>query len=141
MTGDQASPTVTDLRLVAVTPDRSHLVLEDADSRQFRVPVDARLAAALRSCFPRTFLDGLGQVGLFGGSGTRLASARAGMGAPVASSDLVLDPRQRFLRLLELLGVLRFFRSGRLLLCRSRRRKLCTRHCRRYRKPRCCQPM
>ncbi len=49
MTGDQASPTVTDLRLVAVTPDRSHLVLEDIDSRQFRVPVDARLAAALRS--------------------------------------------------------------------------------------------
>jgi hypothetical protein len=48
MTGDQASPTVTDLRLVAVTPDRSHLVLEDADSRQFRVPVDARHAAAPR---------------------------------------------------------------------------------------------
>jgi hypothetical protein len=39
----------TDLRLVAVTPDRSHLVLEDSDSRQFRVPVDERLAAALRS--------------------------------------------------------------------------------------------
>lgn len=48
MTGDQATA-VTDLRLVALTPDRSHLVLEDADSRQFRVAVDARLAAALRS--------------------------------------------------------------------------------------------
>jgi hypothetical protein len=40
---------MTDLRLVAVTPDRSHLVLEDSDERQFRVPVDERLAAALRS--------------------------------------------------------------------------------------------
>jgi hypothetical protein len=48
MTGDQATAAATDLRLVAVTPDRSHLVLEDADSKQFRVPVDARLAAALR---------------------------------------------------------------------------------------------
>ena len=41
--------TMTDLRLVAVTPERSHLVLEDSDSRQFRVPVDERLAAALRT--------------------------------------------------------------------------------------------
>ncbi len=41
-------PEVTDLRLVAVTPERSHLVLEDSDCRQFRVPVDERLAAALR---------------------------------------------------------------------------------------------
>lgn len=49
MTGDQATAAATDLRLVAVTPDRSHLVLEDADSKQFRVPVDARLAAALRT--------------------------------------------------------------------------------------------
>ncbi len=40
---------VTDLRLVALTPERSHLVLEDDDSRQFRVPVDERLANALRS--------------------------------------------------------------------------------------------
>ena len=42
-------PEVTDLRLVAVTPERSHLVLEDSDCRQFRVPVDERLAAALRT--------------------------------------------------------------------------------------------
>ena len=42
-------PEVTDLRLVAVTPERGHLVLEDSDSRQFRVPVDERLAAALRT--------------------------------------------------------------------------------------------
>jgi hypothetical protein len=41
--------TMTDLRLVAVTPERSHLVLEDSGSRQFRVPVDERLAAALRT--------------------------------------------------------------------------------------------
>jgi len=41
--------TMTDLRLVAVTPERSHMVLEDSDSRQFRVPVDERLAAALRT--------------------------------------------------------------------------------------------
>ena len=41
--------TMTDLRLVAVTPERSHLVLEDSDSRQFRVPVDERLAAGLRT--------------------------------------------------------------------------------------------
>ena len=49
---DAASPQppgVTDLRLVAVTPERGHLVLEDSDSRQFRVPVDERLAAALRT--------------------------------------------------------------------------------------------
>lgn len=38
-----------DLRLVALTPDGGHLVLEDSASRQFRVPVDERLAAALRS--------------------------------------------------------------------------------------------
>ncbi|MDQ1615922.1 MAG: hypothetical protein QOJ60_1861 [Actinomycetota bacterium] len=38
----------TDLRLVAVTPERSHLVLEDDDNRQFRVPIDERLAVALR---------------------------------------------------------------------------------------------
>ena len=49
--GDAAdgTPEVTDLRVVAVTPTRSHLVLEDDDSRQFRVPVDERLANALRS--------------------------------------------------------------------------------------------
>jgi hypothetical protein len=47
MDGDKV-PEVTDLRLVAVTPERSHLILEDSDSRQFRVPVDERLAAALR---------------------------------------------------------------------------------------------
>jgi hypothetical protein len=49
MTDDQHTGAVTDLRLVAVTPDRSHLVLEDSGSRQFRVSVDERLAAALRS--------------------------------------------------------------------------------------------
>ena len=49
MTGERDTSAVTDLRLVAVTPDRSHLVLEDSDSKQFRVPVDERLAAALRS--------------------------------------------------------------------------------------------
>ncbi len=38
----------TDLRLVAVSPDRSYLVLEGSDSAQFRVPVDERLVAALR---------------------------------------------------------------------------------------------
>jgi len=38
----------TDLRLVAVSPDRSHLVLEGSDRAQFRVPVDERLVAALR---------------------------------------------------------------------------------------------
>jgi Protein of unknown function (DUF3071) len=42
-------PEVTDLRLVAVTPERGHLVLEDSGSRQFRVPVDERLGAALRT--------------------------------------------------------------------------------------------
>jgi hypothetical protein len=49
--GDAAdvTPEVTDLRIVAVTPERSHLVLEDDDSHQFRVPVDERLANALRS--------------------------------------------------------------------------------------------
>jgi hypothetical protein len=40
---------MTDLRLVAVTPERGHLVLEDAESNQFRVPIDARLATALRA--------------------------------------------------------------------------------------------
>jgi hypothetical protein len=40
---------MTDLRLVAVTPERSHLVLEDSESNQFRVPIDQRLAAALRT--------------------------------------------------------------------------------------------
>jgi hypothetical protein len=49
---DDTVPEVTDLRLVAVSPERSHLVLEDSDSRQFRVPVDARLAAALRPPAP-----------------------------------------------------------------------------------------
>jgi hypothetical protein len=39
---------MTDLRLVAVTPERSHLVLEDSESKQFRVPIDERLANALR---------------------------------------------------------------------------------------------
>jgi hypothetical protein len=38
---------MTDLRLVAVTPERSHLVLEDDESNQFRVPMDERLDAAL----------------------------------------------------------------------------------------------
>lgn len=47
MTGDQTTPPV-DLRLVALAPDRSHLVLEDSESRQYRVPVDGRFAAALR---------------------------------------------------------------------------------------------
>jgi hypothetical protein len=47
MTGDQTTAPV-DLRLVALAPDRSHLVLEDSESRQFRVPVDGRFAAALR---------------------------------------------------------------------------------------------
>jgi hypothetical protein len=40
---------MTDLRLVAVTPERSHLVLEDGESHQFRVPIDQRLVAALRT--------------------------------------------------------------------------------------------
>jgi hypothetical protein len=40
---------MTDLRLVAVTPERSHLVLEDSESNQFRVPIDQRLVAALRT--------------------------------------------------------------------------------------------
>jgi hypothetical protein len=40
---------MTDLRLVAVTPERSHLVLEDDASNQFRVPIDERLANALRA--------------------------------------------------------------------------------------------
>ena len=40
---------MTDLRLVAVTPEQSHLVLEDSASNQFRVAIDQRLAAALRT--------------------------------------------------------------------------------------------
>ena len=51
VTDDTMTPVAaghTDLRLVAVTPARSHLVLEDSESRQFQVPVDARLANALR---------------------------------------------------------------------------------------------
>ena len=44
-----APAAVTDLRLVAVTPTRTHLVLEDSESRQFQLPVDARLANALRA--------------------------------------------------------------------------------------------
>ena len=40
---------MTDLRLVAVTPERSHLVLEDSASNQFRVSIDQRLVAALRT--------------------------------------------------------------------------------------------
>jgi hypothetical protein len=40
---------MTDLRLVALTPERSHLVLEDSASNQFRVSIDQRLAAALRT--------------------------------------------------------------------------------------------
>lgn len=40
---------MTDLRLVAVTPERSHLVLEDGESNQFLVPIDQRLVAALRT--------------------------------------------------------------------------------------------
>lgn len=47
MTGDPTTAPV-DLRLVALAPDRSHLVLEDSESRQYRVPVDGRFAAALR---------------------------------------------------------------------------------------------
>ena len=37
-----------DLRLVAVTPERTHLVLEDDDNEQFRVPIDERLTAVMR---------------------------------------------------------------------------------------------
>lgn len=37
-----------DLRLVAVTPERTHLVLEDDESAQFRVPIDERLTAVMR---------------------------------------------------------------------------------------------
>jgi hypothetical protein len=48
MTGDETTSAPIDLRLVALTDDRSHLVLEDEESRQFRVPVDTRFAAALR---------------------------------------------------------------------------------------------
>lgn len=40
---------MTDLRLVAVTPDRRHLVLEDDDGTQHRLPIDERLGNALRS--------------------------------------------------------------------------------------------
>ena len=40
---------MTDLRLVALTPERTHLVLEDGQSNQFRVSIDQRLAAALRT--------------------------------------------------------------------------------------------
>ena len=39
---------MSDLRLVAVTPERRHLVLEDDESNQFRLPIDERLATALR---------------------------------------------------------------------------------------------
>lgn len=42
-----------DLRLVALTPSRSHLVLEDSAARQYHVPVDERLAAALRTTTTR----------------------------------------------------------------------------------------
>jgi hypothetical protein len=42
-------PSVRDLRLVALAPERSHLVLEDSGGQQYRVPIDSRLAAALRS--------------------------------------------------------------------------------------------
>ena len=38
-----------DLRLVALTADGSHLVLEDSAARQFQIPVDERLGAALRT--------------------------------------------------------------------------------------------
>lgn len=66
MTDDQhagaATDAITDLRLVALTPDRSHLVLEDSGSRQFRVPVDERLAAALRSERPRSDRSRPGQL-------------------------------------------------------------------------------
>ena len=51
MTGDRPTAPV-DLRLVALAPDRSHLVLEDSESRQYRVPVDGRFAAALRPVAP-----------------------------------------------------------------------------------------
>ncbi|MGH8894870.1 MAG: septation protein SepH [Actinomycetes bacterium] len=60
--GARATGAVTDLRLVALTPDRSHLVLEDSDSRQFRVPVDERLAAALRSDRDRSDRSRPGQL-------------------------------------------------------------------------------
>ena len=43
-----------DLRLVALTTERGHLVLEDGAAQQYRVPVDERLAAALRAAAPRT---------------------------------------------------------------------------------------
>ncbi len=42
-----------DLRLVAVTPDKAHLVMEDSAGQQFRVPLDQRLATALREVAPR----------------------------------------------------------------------------------------
>lgn len=48
MTGDETASAPIDLRLVALTDDRSHLVLEDEASQQFRLPVDTRFAAALR---------------------------------------------------------------------------------------------
>lgn len=41
-----------DLRLVAVTPDKAHLVMEDSAGQQFRVPLDQRLATALRDVAP-----------------------------------------------------------------------------------------
>ena len=49
-TASAAAPAeAEDLRLVALTPRRSHLILEGSDARQYRMPVDQRLAAALRA--------------------------------------------------------------------------------------------
>ena len=61
MTGDPTTAPV-DLRLVALTPDRSHLVLEDSESRQYRVPVDGRFAAALRPVAPQSSAHHPGQL-------------------------------------------------------------------------------
>lgn len=56
MPGDTPVPPApqapVDLRVVALTPDRTHLVLEDSAGAQFRVPVDERLVAALRRSTP-----------------------------------------------------------------------------------------
>jgi hypothetical protein len=48
-TGTTPAPVVSDLRIVAITPDRTFLVLEDSENKQYRVPVDERLANALRT--------------------------------------------------------------------------------------------
>lgn len=41
-----------DLRLVALSSDQRHLVLEDSDASQYRIPIDQRLGAALCSAAP-----------------------------------------------------------------------------------------